>query len=110
MDVKLRSRSGLKVLQDIRNSFHEVPVILTTAYPALQLDPKSVGSDVYLTKTSDLTILQQQIEKCLATPSRLEEKGILPGENAKIPVMEPAVQLGKRSTSRRKGLGPDRYV
>jgi len=96
LGVKLRRRSGLSLLQDIRNAFHAIPVIVITAYPTFQIDPKSVGADAYVTKNSDLTGLKQQIEKCLATPGPLEDKGIIPGKNAQTTVMEPAVQLGLR--------------
>src|SRR4030042_1165839 len=54
LDVKLRSRSGLDLLQDIRNAFQRIPVILTTAYPAFEVDPKSVAADAYVTTRSDL--------------------------------------------------------
>jgi CheY-like chemotaxis protein len=96
LDVKLRSRSGLNLLQDIRNAFHGIPIIATTAYPTFQIDPKSVGADAYVTKASDLTGLKRQIEKCLATPGPLEETGIKAGKKAPTTLMKPAVQLGMR--------------
>ena len=96
LDVKLRSRSGLSLLRDIRNAFHGLPLIVTTAYPTFQIDPESIGADAYVTKNSDLTGLKQQIGKCLATPSPSEEKRIIPGTNAQTTVMEPAMQLGMR--------------
>jgi DNA-binding NtrC family response regulator len=96
LDVKLRSQSGLRLLQDIRNALHGIPVIMTTAYPAFKFDPKSVGADAYVPKNSDLTGLKQQIERCLATRRPLEEKGIIPGKSAQTAAMEPAVQLGVR--------------
>jgi len=96
LDVKLRSRSGLSLLRDIRNAFHGIPVILTTAYPAFQIDPKSFGADAYVTKNSDLTGLKQRIENCFATPGPPEEKRIIPGKNDQTTVMEPAMQLSMR--------------
>jgi len=96
LDVKLRSQSGLRLLQDIRNAFHGIPVIMTTAYPAFKFDPKSVGADAYVPKNSDLTGLKQQIERCLATRGPLDEKGIIHGKSAQTRVVEPAVQLGMR--------------
>ena len=96
LDVKLRSRSGLSLLHDIRNAFHGIPIVVTTAYPTFRMDPKSAGADAYVTRNSDLTELKQQIEKCLATPGPLHEKGIIPGKNAQNTVMEPAVQLSMR--------------
>jgi len=96
LDVKLRRRSGLSLLHDIRNAFHGIPVMLTTAYPAFQIDPKSVGADAYVTKNPDLTGLKQQIKKCLATSGPPEEKRIIPRKNAQTTVVEPAVQLSMR--------------
>ncbi len=96
LDVKLRRRSGLNLLKDVRNAFHGTPIIVTTAYPPLQIDLKSVGADAHVTKNSDLTGLKQQIEKCLAPPRPPEEKGFIPAKNAQTAVTEPAVQLGMR--------------
>jgi CheY-like chemotaxis protein len=93
LDIRLRSRNGLDLLQDIRNTFEKIPVILTTAYPASKLEPKSVSADAYLTKNSDLAGLKHQIEKCLNAPQPLYEKGILPGKTARTRAIEPAVQL-----------------
>jgi CheY-like chemotaxis protein len=110
LDVKLKSRSGLSVLQDIRNAFQGIPVIVTTAYPTFQFDPKSLGANAYVTKSSDLTGLKQQVEKCLATSGPPYEKGFIPAKNAPITVMDPAVRLGMRSISHWKRLGPKRNV
>jgi CheY-like chemotaxis protein len=96
LDVKLRSRSGLDLLQDIRNAFQRIPVVLTTAYPAFELDPKSVAADAYVTKSSDLRKLKQQIENRLANPDPLYEQGVLLGKSAQGRSAEPAVQLGMR--------------
>jgi DNA-binding response OmpR family regulator len=91
LDLNLRSRSGLNLLQDIRNAFHGVPVIVTSAYPAFQTDLKSVGADAYVTKTSDLTGLKKEIQKCLSCPRPVEEKGIIPRKR------QPAVPSGMSS-------------
>jgi DNA-binding NtrC family response regulator len=93
LDVDLKSQSGPDLLQDIRNAFHWTPVIVITAYPPFKTDQKSVGADAYVTKSSDLTGVKQQIKKSLATPRPLNEKGIIPGKNAEAMVMKPAAQL-----------------
>jgi len=93
LEIRLRSRNGLDILQDIRNVFQRIPVILTTACPGFELDPKSVAADAYISKNSNLTKLKQQIEKCLNAPSSAYEKGILPGKTAQTRAIEPAVQL-----------------
>jgi DNA-binding response OmpR family regulator len=74
LDLKLRSRRALKLLQDIRKAFQGIPILATTASPVFQIDSKSVGADAYVTKSSDLTGLKRQIEKCLATPGPLEKR------------------------------------
>jgi len=96
LDVRLRSRNGLDLFQDIRNAFQRIPVVLTTAYPAFELDPRSVAADAYVTKNSDLTELKQQIEKCLNAPGPLAEKEIILGKTAQTRAIEPAVQLSLR--------------
>lgn len=96
LDLKLRSRRALKLLQDIRKAFHGIPILATTAHPVLQIDSKSFGADAYVTKSSDLTALKRQIEKCLATPGPLEKRGTQSGEKAQTALMKPAVQLRMR--------------
>jgi DNA-binding response OmpR family regulator len=96
LDLKLRSRRALSLLQDIRKAFHGIPILATTAYPVFQIDLKSVGADAYVTKSSDLTGLKRQIEKCLAPPGPLEEREIKPGKKAQTVLMKPAVQLRMR--------------
>jgi len=96
LDVKLRSRSGLSLLRDIRNAFHGIPVIVTMAYPTFQLNPKSIGADAYVTKSSDLRKLKQQIEKRLVNPDRLYEQAVILGKSAQRRSAESAVQLGMR--------------
>jgi DNA-binding NtrC family response regulator len=96
LDIRLRSRNGLDLVQDIRNAFERMPVILTTAYPAFELDPKSVAADAYVTKNSDLTELKQQIGKCLNPPRPLAEKQIILSKTAQARAIEPAVQLSLR--------------
>ena len=96
LDLKLRSRRALNLLQDIRKAFHGIPILATTTYPVIRIDLKSVGADAYVTKSSDLTGLKRQIEKCLATPGPLEEGGIKSGEKAQTSLMKPAVQFRMR--------------
>lgn len=95
LDLILGSRSGLSLLRDIRNTFHAIPLIVTTAYPTFKIDPKSVDADAYVTKGSDLTGLKQQIEKCLAPSGPLYEKGVAPGKSAQTKDMGPAMRFHK---------------
>jgi DNA-binding NtrC family response regulator len=79
LQANLRSRRGQDLLQDIRSAFQEIPVIVASAYPYSPFDPKSIGVAAYVTKSSDLTGLKQQIKKCLAPPCLHKEMEVVPG-------------------------------
>lgn len=96
LDLKLGGRSGLDLLQDIRKESWAIPVILLTAYPAFNLDSKSVSACAYVTKNSDLTRLKQQIEKCLSTPGPLNKRGMLPTKGPQAEAGRPPLQLEMR--------------
>jgi DNA-binding response OmpR family regulator len=65
MDIKLGKDSGLDLLQEIRNTHYNLPVILCTAYPTFKYDLKSIAADYYVTKSSDLTKLKLKINMAL---------------------------------------------
>lgn len=67
LDIKLAEYSGLDLLQDIRNKFYNLPVILSTAYDVFKQDLKSVAADYYVTKSFDLTELKKRIAMALET-------------------------------------------
>jgi DNA-binding NtrC family response regulator len=65
MDMKLGKYNGVDLLQDIRKSFDQLPVILCTAYPSVRQDLKSIPADGYVMKSSDLSELKLKIGKAL---------------------------------------------
>jgi DNA-binding NtrC family response regulator len=65
LDIKMVDYNGLDLLQDIRNQYYELPVVLCTAYDAFKEDIKSVAADYYVVKSFDLTELKQIIKKAL---------------------------------------------
>ena len=65
MDIKLRKYSGLDLLQDIRNTHYDLPVILCTAYSAFNYDLKSIAADYYVIKSSNLGELKMKIRMSL---------------------------------------------
>jgi len=77
LDIKMGDYDGLEVLQDIRNQFYDLPVILSTAYDSLKYDKKSVAADFYVVKSLDLTELKEKIARALET---------------RIPCWQPALQ------------------
>jgi len=68
LDIKLEGNpvTGLDLLQTIRATDTELPVILSTAYDSFQHDLKSIAADAYNVKSVDLTVLKDTIKTVLA--------------------------------------------
>src|SRR5208283_100184 len=64
LDIKMVDYNGLDILQDIRNHFYDLPVILSTAYDSFKEDMKSIAADFYVVKSYDLTELKQKNRHC----------------------------------------------
>ena len=62
LDISLGKQNGLDLLQDIRNAYNDMPVILCTAYPAFKYDLKSIAADDYVVKSSNLSELKLKIK------------------------------------------------
>ena len=71
LDIKMVDYNGLDLLQDIRNRFYDLPVVLCTAYDTFKEDMKSISADYYVIKSFDLTELKNKI--ALALESHVEE-------------------------------------
>ncbi len=65
LDIRLGEYNGLDLLQDIRNTHHNLPVILCTAYPSFKYDMKSIAADYYVVKSSNLKELKLKIKMAL---------------------------------------------
>ncbi len=65
LDIKLVEYDGLVLLKEIRNCYHDLPVILCTAYDTYKEDPKSIAADYYVVKSFDLTELKMAIQKAI---------------------------------------------
>ena len=65
LDIRLFDYDGLELLQEIRNQYHDLPVILCTAYDTYKEDPKSIAADYYVVKSFDLAQLKRAIEKAI---------------------------------------------
>ncbi|MBN1635689.1 MAG: response regulator [Deltaproteobacteria bacterium] len=65
LDIKMVESNGLDVLQDIRNKYYNLPVILCSAYGSYKVDIKSIAADAYVVKSSDLTELKKKIAQVL---------------------------------------------
>lgn len=65
LDIKMAGYNGLDLLQEIRNRFYNLPVILCSAYDSFKRDIKSIAADFYVVKSSDLTQLKKTIVRAL---------------------------------------------
>lgn len=66
LDIKLGiNRSGLDLLQEIRQEDQELPVILSTAYDSFKHDMKSIAADHYVVKSVDLSELKEKVKQAL---------------------------------------------
>ena len=67
LDIKMVDYNGLDLLQDIRNKYYDLPVILCTAYDTFKEDMKSIAANFYVIKSFDLTELKNKIKMALET-------------------------------------------
>ena len=65
LDIRLADYNGLELLQEIRNLYHDLPVILCTAYDTYKEDPKSIAADYYVAKSCDLSELKIAIHRAI---------------------------------------------
>lgn len=72
LDIKMVDYNGLDLLQDIRNKYYDLPVVLCTAYDTFKEDMKSIAADFYVIKSFDLTELKTKIAMALEAS---QEKG-----------------------------------
>jgi two-component system response regulator (stage 0 sporulation protein F) len=63
LDIRMEDCDGLDLLQEIRNLYPELPIIMNTAYDSYREDVKSVAADHYVVKSHDLTELKAKLAK-----------------------------------------------
>lgn len=65
LDIKLVDYDGLELLQEIRGAYHNLPVILCSAYDTYKYDQKALAADYYVVKSFDLTELKGAVRKAI---------------------------------------------
>jgi len=60
-DVEKISSGGLGILEEIRNCFKDIPIILCTAYDSLRYDTKIDTANHFMVKSSDLRRLKRMV-------------------------------------------------
>ena len=71
LDIKLVDYDGLELLQEIRNQYHDLPVILCTAYDTYKEDMKSIAADYYVVKSFDLSELKMAVRRVIEARSSI---------------------------------------
>src|SRR5574341_1940627 len=71
LDIKLRSESGLDVLQNLTKEFPNLPVVLCTAYSSFQDDYISWLAEAYIVKSSDIEELVKEIKRVINKKRRI---------------------------------------
>ena len=56
---------GLEILQMIRNTNYNMPVIICTAYPNIKYDLRCIAADYFVIKCSDLSELKLKIQMAI---------------------------------------------
>lgn len=62
LDIMLVDYDGLELLQEIRNRYYDLPVILCSAYDSYKYDKRSIAADYYVIKSFDLSELKRKIK------------------------------------------------
>ncbi len=74
LEVVLGRYNGLDLLQQIRNTYYDLPVILCTAYSDYKNDLRSIAADYYVLKSSDLSELKQKIRMAIEAGVKFRDK------------------------------------
>jgi len=93
LDTRLGKYDGLDLLQQIRNTYNDLPVILCTAYPTFKRGLKSIAADYYVRKSSNLKELKLRVKMALegeraflskSNRSRVHERESIPTKQIMI--------------------------
>jgi DNA-binding response OmpR family regulator len=61
LDIRMEDCNGLDLLQEIRNTYQDLPIILNTAYDSYREDVKSIAANHYVVKSFDLAELKAKL-------------------------------------------------
>ena len=70
LDIRMEDCDGLDLLQEIRNAYQDLPIILNTAYDSYREDIKSTAADHYVVKSFDLAELKAKLSMALKGKKR----------------------------------------
>jgi DNA-binding response OmpR family regulator len=94
LDIRLGGENGLDLLQDIRNAFYDLPVILCTAYSTFKQDVRSIAADDYVVKSHDMRELKSKVKRVFeglgSATAQSPEKGDLLSLHSLSPCEHPS--------------------
>jgi DNA-binding response OmpR family regulator len=70
LDIRMEDCNGLDLLQEIRNAYQDLPIILNTAYDSYREDVKSIAADHYVVKSFDLAELKAKLAMTIKGKNR----------------------------------------
>ena len=73
LDIRLVDYDGLELLQEIRKSYYDLPVILCTAYDTYRYDEKAAAADSYIIKSFDLSELKMAIQRAIDADTSIRQ-------------------------------------
>ena len=65
LDIKMPGMDGVEVLRRIKEKWHDLPVVLCSAYPHYKNEFGTWASDAYVVKSSNLRELKETIKNIL---------------------------------------------
>lgn len=79
LDIGLPDMSGLEVLEQLRRTHAELPVLVITAHATLQhaIDSQKSGATAYLTKPLDMRQFQQTLDSLLAPQVEINDTAVV---------------------------------
>jgi DNA-binding response OmpR family regulator len=72
LDIRVGDCDGLDLLQRIRYRYHDMPVILNSAYSLYKSDLRSIAADYYVVKSGDITELKTRIGQAVESAPQHE--------------------------------------
>lgn len=79
LEPKLPEADGLEILQMIRNTNYDMPVVICTAYPNIKYDLRCIAADYFVVKQSDLSELKLKVGMALDCRGIFQSEAIAEG-------------------------------
>lgn len=72
LDLQLADHGGLDLLQQIREAYPHMPIILCSPYDSYKSSPKAAAADFYVIKSHDLADLRIKVKRAVTARSHAQ--------------------------------------